>query len=78
MPPRHLADVYVSLATAEKLNGYADRTSMLCIVLEDPAAAGEFAKAWKDRLAAAQPAAATWQSQAACMVRANTRARAKA
>lgn len=57
MPPPQLADVYVSQATAAKLNGYADRPSMLCIVLKDPATAGEFAKAWRGRLASAKPEA---------------------
>jgi putative ABC transport system permease protein len=58
MPPPHLADVYVSPATAGTLNGYTGRPSLLCIALKNPGDAEAFSKAWKDRLAAAQPAAA--------------------
>jgi putative ABC transport system permease protein len=57
MPPPQLADVYVSAATAGELNGYTDRPSLVCIVLKNPAAASAFAVSYRDRLAAAQPAA---------------------
>jgi len=58
MPPPHLADVYISPSTAGTLNGYAGRPSLLGVVLKDPEAASDFAKAWRDRLASAKPAAA--------------------
>jgi putative ABC transport system permease protein len=57
MPPPHMADVYVSSATAGEINGYTDRPSLVCLVLKDPAAAGAFARSYRDRLAAAEPAA---------------------
>ncbi len=57
MPPAHLGDLFVSAATAAKLNGYGDRPSMLCIVLHDPESAAEFAAAWQSRLAQATPEA---------------------
>lgn len=57
MPAAHLGDLFVSGATAAKLNGYSDRPSMLCIVLNDPEASAEFAAAWQGRLAQATPEA---------------------
>ncbi len=57
MPPPHLADAYVSPATAGTLNGYTDRPSLLCIVLKDPEAAEDFSDRWTDKLASASPAA---------------------
>lgn len=57
MPPPHLADIFINPAAAEKLNGYADRPGLLCLVLRNPQSAAEFAQSWSDRLAKADPEA---------------------
>ncbi|MCX7805392.1 MAG: ABC transporter permease, partial [Planctomycetota bacterium] len=57
MPPPHLADVYVSPATAGAINGYTDRPNLVCIALKDSGAAEEFASRWRDRLDSANPPA---------------------
>lgn len=57
MPAAHLADLWVSQETAAELNGYADRPSLLAIVLTDPEAAAAFGKAWRDKALAGNPPA---------------------
>lgn len=57
MPPMHLADVFISMDSAEKLNGNR-HPGMLCVVLKDPEDAQRFSAAWQDRLADARPEAA--------------------
>jgi putative ABC transport system permease protein len=57
MPPMHLGDVFISLDSAEKLNGNR-HPGLLCVALKDPEDAQRFSAAWQDRLAETRPEAA--------------------
>lgn len=48
-------DVYVSMATAEKINGYAGRVSAACVTLKDTDDTDSFIRKWTAKTASANP-----------------------
>jgi putative ABC transport system permease protein len=46
MPPSNSADIYVGVATADKINGFSGRHNLVCLVLKDKDGATDFVDLW--------------------------------